>query len=105
MNIEFITSLPLRFGCRCRINTVDTGLSDWDTVAIVPVPSYIELPIHEPVRVADILWFEIDPVEIEHVGCLVPDKRIDHTEAVLRELEAQSLNYETVDGNLRITMQ
>jgi hypothetical protein len=78
--------------------------SAWSQMFVLPVRGYIEISAYGPVPKRDIEWVELDPVEIWHIGRLVPPKHIDHTAAIYEQLRRHGVAMQLIDGLVRITL-
>ncbi|WP_394334982.1 DUF6678 family protein [Hymenobacter crusticola] len=65
-----------------------------------PSLNYIE--INGPVHISEVEWFDIDPVQIEHVGRLVKPRIVNHQVSLSSALEKIDVNYIIVDGLIRV---
>lgn len=85
--IELLQSLSVRVRVKwCG----DSTPSRWDKSVFSPVAGYLETGFLGPVQFADIEWIEIDALERQQLGRLIPEKVIDHSQAIsdsLQELE------------------
>jgi hypothetical protein len=88
--------------CRSRIKwSRDSEVTDWTTFFIVPVDGYIE-GLCGPIPVREVDWVDIDPIEIQEVGRLVPQRRVDHTAELVSDLTQHGIRYEQVEHGFRI---
>jgi len=53
----------------------------------------------------EIEWLEINPLVIEHIGRLVAPKQLNHLDAIVSLLQAESVNYNVVDGMVRMPFE
>jgi len=74
----------------------------WNNCAIIPTSGYIEINGPWPIRQVD--WVEINPVIMEHVGRLVPAKRINSLTEIEEGLRKASIPYTTLDGIIHIPL-
>ncbi|RZJ56531.1 MAG: hypothetical protein EOO55_04995 [Hymenobacter sp.] len=86
---------------RAKIKEDDVP-SNWSRWFIIPVPGYVEASSFGPMPRREIQWLEIDPIEIKHIGRLVPPKSIDHTTDILQILDRASIVSEIIEGRIRI---
>ena len=103
---EVIDKLTADFtiATRAKLRNHDTP-SAWSRWYILPVPGYIEASSYGPVPKREIEWIELDPVEIWHIGRLVPPKHIDHTPTIYQQLKSHGVNMQIIEGLIRIPLQ
>lgn len=102
---EVIDKLTADFpiATRAKLVNQDTPTA-WAQWFLLPVPGYIEASSYGPVPKREIEWIELDPVEVWHIGRLVPPKHIDHTPAIFQQLQHHGVAMQIVDGLIRIAL-
>jgi hypothetical protein len=88
--------------CRSRIKwsqCVEPG--KWTHFFIVPTDGYIEGRLG-PIPVREVDWVEIDPIALQDVGRLIPQRQIDHTAAWMSYLAQQGIRFQRVESGFRI---
>ena len=60
---------------------------------IRPVESYVEFRQTGPVRISELEWLDINPIERIRIGSRLPDKLSDHTEQIKNHLDKSSIPY------------
>jgi hypothetical protein len=88
---EIVSQLVKNESLRIRVVLRDGTASNWGKFIILPAPGYCE--IDGPVRYGDVEFLEIDSIEYKKIGRLVPDKKIDHSNAIINELNSNSIKF------------
>jgi hypothetical protein len=100
---ETIQDIDSAMGIAIRAKIKDDDVpSNWSRWFIIPVLGYVEASSFGPMPRREIQWLEIDPIEIKHIGRLVPAKSIDHTTDILQILDRVSIVSEIIEGRIRI---
>ncbi|WP_369810683.1 DUF6678 family protein [Hymenobacter cheonanensis] len=89
---------------KCKVRMKVRGYSapeGWNDWAIIPTAGYIEINGPWPIRQVD--WVEINPIVTEHIGRLVPPKRIDSSMQIEEGLRQADISYIVLDGIIRIS--
>jgi hypothetical protein len=102
---EVIDKLTADFPIATRVKLWNRDTpSTWSRMFILPVRGYIEVSDYGPLPKREIEWVELDPVEIWHIGRLVPPKHIDHTPAIYQQLQSHGVAMQIVEGLIRIAL-
>jgi hypothetical protein len=101
---EVIDALTTQFrlDTRAKFKQDDTP-SKWGWF-LVPTAGYVESSAYGPVPSREVEWVEIDPIEQQHVGRLVPPLIIDHTPALLQQLAVHGIFAQVIEGRIRIAL-
>jgi hypothetical protein len=71
---------------------------------IQPEKSYVEFGQTGPVRISEVEWLDINPIEQIHIGARVPDKSSDHSDLIKNYLDKNSIKYSIHDSVIRVIM-
>lgn len=80
----------------------ESPAATWSNWIIKPSDNYFETEMQGPHSLNDIEWIEVNPVEERKDGRLVPVKKIDHTDQIVKLLEDQSFPYLIVEGIIQV---
>jgi len=103
MNYELLVRIIQRFGGQVRVKVKWDAEVSWSTWIIIPTSGYIELSEIGPYPVREIEWLEINPIKFEHIGRLVPPRRIDNTSQLEADLRNADIPYTILDGLVKIS--
>jgi len=81
---------------RLLLGTGET--TPWARYLLVPSPGYVETSETGPQRMAEIVGFELDSVELRRVGQRVPPRAVDHREAVAQRLHESGIAFALTPG-------
>jgi hypothetical protein len=99
--IEKVAALSNKLHCQARLKRkLDNVPESWGSGIGFPVRTYIEIIGPWPFK--EVEWVEIDPIVMEYIGRLVAPKRWNHLKQVIALLEAEHIDYDLVDGMIRI---
>jgi len=88
--------------CRSRIKwSQESTPTEWTHLFIVPVDGCIEGGCG-PIPLREVDWVDIDPIEIQDVGRLVPQRRVDHAAAWLSHFTQHNIRFQQVEHGFRI---
>jgi hypothetical protein len=90
-----VKKIPCRYRLKIKNEALDAAWSNW---LGHPSDTYLEAENQGPYSIKNIEWIEIDPVESRRIGRLVPDKKIDHTEPLIKLLDRVSFPYMITNG-------
>ena len=76
-----------------RVKLKDEALTDWSSWLTFPSDGYGEIKSYGPFRIVDAEYIELNPIEIKKIGRLVPEKKVNHTEAVAAALLKAEIPY------------
>ena len=74
----------------------------WGNWMFIPAEGYVEFERFGPIRISDLEWLDIDPIEVKRIGRLVPDRRIDHSDVLLQLLSQVNQPFEKYGGKIRL---
>ncbi|MCK6612550.1 MAG: hypothetical protein L6Q78_16105 [Bacteroidia bacterium] len=104
-SIQFLVDFFKEVNCSFNVRlTNGKQTSSWDTLFIQPAESYVEFGQTGPVRISELEWIDINPIEQVHLGCRIPDKLIDHTERIITCLDENAIQYTQMDKTIRVHM-
>jgi hypothetical protein len=104
--LDQIAELLREMPCNVRVKLADENHErEWAQVIFAPVDGYIEGGGTGPVPMREVEWIDIKRIEMKHIGRLVPDKPIDHTEMIQTALDKNEANYEVLEDVIRIYHQ
>lgn len=86
-----------------RPKLIDQELAeDWSNWIIIPAEGYVELKSYGPIRLTEIEWIEINPIEIKRIGKLMPERTIDHRNEVTLLLTNLNIDFTVQDRIIRL---
>ncbi len=93
--VEVVKSRKLR--CRLKLANSDeyTNWSDWLTE---PVPSCLEVQHYGPVEKQNIEEIEIDSLKVIKLGRLAGNRKMDHSEELVSDLQDRGINFRRIDS-------
>jgi len=104
-SIKFLVDFFKEVNCSFRLRlTNGTQTSRWDTLFIQPAENYVEFGQTGPVRISELEWIEINPIEQVHLGSRIPDKLLDHTERIKTCLNEYAIPYTQLDKTIRVLL-
>ncbi len=99
--VEFFSGV----NCTYKVKLKNKPLTkNWDLWLIQPVKGYIEFG-PDPVRISEVEWIQINPIERVHLGIRVPDKYVDHTDVIKNYFDQNSIQYKIDEGIIYIIFQ
>lgn len=104
-SIQFLVDFFRDVNCSFKARlTNGTQTSNWDALFIQPAESYVEFGQTGPVRISELEWIDINPIEQVHIGSRIPDKLIDHTERIIACLDENAIQYTQMDKKIRVLL-
>ena len=97
--IYAVKAKPYTYRLQIKNGSSNAAWSNW---IIKPSETYYETEKQGPYAVHDIEWIELNPVEERKEGNLIPVKKVDHTDEIVKLLEELTIPYMIVDGITRI---
>jgi len=89
-----------------RVKLIDEKKErEWAQVIFAPVDGYIEGGGTGPVPMREVEWIDIKRIEMKHIGRLVPNRPVDHTEMIQAALEKNGANFKVLEDVIRIYHQ
>lgn len=67
--------------------------SEWSSWLSFPSGSYVEIAQAGPINKDEVIWIEINNIEIKKRGGRVPDAKIDHSRQIYKILEQESVAF------------
>lgn len=92
--------------CTFRLKTINKPLTNkWASWVIQPEKGYIESDQIGPVKISEVDWIEINPIERIYIGIRITDKSIDHTETIRNYFDKNFIQYKINEGIFQIVIQ
>ena len=102
--IQLLVDFFREVKCTFKVKlTNETQKGDWDYLFIRPAESYVEFGRTGPVRISEVEWIDINPIENVRIGARVPDKQIDHTKNIKNYLDKNLIHCSVQDKIIRIS--
>ncbi len=86
-----------------RVKLKNGYVSDWRALFTFPTDGYAE--IGGPFLIRDILYLEINPIEVKHIGKLVPNEYINHSVELRNFLIESKIYFKEVNSSFFIPSQ
>ena len=103
--IQLLSDFFTEVKCSYKIKLTNKPLTnDWDKMFIRPEKSYVEFGQTGPVRISEVDWVDINPIEQIRIGARVPDKYNDHTDNIKNYFDKNSIKYSINDKTIRVTL-
>lgn len=101
--IQLLIDFFREVNCSFKVKLVNRPLtSNWNKMFIRPVQSYVEFGHSGPVKISELEWIDINPVEQIYIGRLVPDKFINHSQGVKDFFDKNAVKYSINDEIIRV---
>jgi len=100
--LEIIKQILGKNKCKIRFHWYydpDFETSKWDNNFNLPLEDYIEPMSIGPIKISQLKWLEINPIEIRKIGRLMPEKEINHTKEIIDNLNDNKVDF-YFDGSL-----
>jgi hypothetical protein len=92
-------------GMKLRVRVKLLGqdqISEWSKWISIPSPSYFEMEGFLPLEIECIEWLEVESSGSRYVGRLIPPKKFDVTETLIKSFRGMELDVSQSDGQVRI---
>lgn len=99
--VDFFTNLRCSFKVKL---TNKPQTNNWDKMFIRSEKSYVEFGQTGPVRISEVEWVDINPIEQIHIGTRIPDKYSDHSDLIKNYFDKNSIKYSIHDNIIRVVM-
>ena len=103
MKWEDVAAIVAKYRVTVQVELVDGAVTGWSSWLGTPTPGYGDVEHYGPFRWKDAKRLLINPVETRHLGQRVPDKLVDHTEAIMAELRGCGIEFECEDQLIAIS--
>jgi len=104
-NIELLVDFFSKVNCKFKVklkNIPETN--NWDKWFLRPSKSYIEFGQTGPVKISEVEWLDINPIEQIYIGTRVPSKYCDHSDSIKNYLDHYSFKYSIQNKIIRIVL-
>jgi len=103
--IQLLTDFFAEVNCSYKVKlTNKPPTSNWDKMFIRPEKSYVEFGQTGPVRISEVEYIDINPIEQIRIGARVPDKRNDHTDLIKNYFDKNLIKYSIDDKTIRVIL-
>lgn len=99
--VDFFSEVKCTFKVKLTNNP---PTKNWDVMFIRPVKSYVEFGSTGPVRISEVEWVDINPIERIRIGALSPDKYNDHTDIIKNYFDKNLIEYSIKDKTIRVIL-
>lgn len=97
---RIINQLPISI----RVALKDSTVTEWSNWLTFPTDGYGEIMRYGPFLIRDVLYIEIDSVEVKKLGRLLPEKEIDHSEELKTTLIDAGIQFDRHGKVFRISL-
>jgi hypothetical protein len=104
-NIQLLVDFFIKLNCTFKVklkNIPETN--NWDKLFIRPAKSYVEFGQTGPVKISEVEWLDINPIEEIYIGTRVPSKYFDHSDSIKNYLDQHSIQYSIYNNIIRIVL-
>jgi hypothetical protein len=97
-----IAKIAEQFSISIRIVLRDETVTEWSNWLRFPSKGYGEILRHGPFLIRDVLYLEIDSIEVRTLGRLLPKKEIDYSEDLKATLVEAGIEFQRYGSVFRI---